>query len=84
MSLDDSEHEAASAKMFTKMDTNDDGFLSKEECEAGHKMMHKDKSACARPPGFPMPGAGVPSGAPRIIRNGAALPSAVRLNTKTL
>ncbi len=37
------EHTTASVEMFTKMDTNRDGKLSKEECEAGHKMMMNHK-----------------------------------------
>jgi Ca2+-binding EF-hand superfamily protein len=37
------EHEAGAEKMFGKMDTNSDGFLSKEECDAGQKLLKKDK-----------------------------------------
>ena len=36
------EHTAGSEKMFGKMDTDGDGFLSKSECDAGMKMMKKD------------------------------------------
>jgi Ca2+-binding EF-hand superfamily protein len=35
------EHTAGSEKMFGKMDKNGDGFLSKEECDEGMKMMKK-------------------------------------------
>lgn len=38
-----SEHEAGSDKMFTKMDANDDGVLTKDECDEGHKALKKDK-----------------------------------------
>jgi Ca2+-binding EF-hand superfamily protein len=37
------EHEAGSDKIFAKMDTDGDGFLSKDECNAGQKMLKKDK-----------------------------------------
>lgn len=37
------EHEAGTEKMFTKMDKNNDGTLSKDECDEGHKAMKKDK-----------------------------------------
>ncbi len=35
------EHAKASEEMFAKMDTNKDGFLSKEEMAAGHASMMK-------------------------------------------
>lgn len=35
------EHAAASASMFAKMDTDKDGFLSKQELVAGHASMMK-------------------------------------------
>jgi Ca2+-binding EF-hand superfamily protein len=35
------EHEAGTETMFTKMDKNSDGFLSKEECDEGMKLMKK-------------------------------------------
>jgi Ca2+-binding EF-hand superfamily protein len=35
------EHAKASASMFTKMDGNQDGFLSKQELAAGHAAMLK-------------------------------------------
>jgi Ca2+-binding EF-hand superfamily protein len=38
------EHTQGSEKMFGKMDTNQDGSLSREELEAGHKMKMKDKT----------------------------------------
>jgi Ca2+-binding EF-hand superfamily protein len=38
-----SEHETSSDQLFTKMDTNNDGFLSKDELEEGHKLLKKDK-----------------------------------------
>jgi Ca2+-binding EF-hand superfamily protein len=41
--LTTAEHEAGSATMFAKMDTNGDGFLSKQECDEGHKMLKKGK-----------------------------------------
>jgi Ca2+-binding EF-hand superfamily protein len=36
------EHEQGTERMFGKMDTDGDGFLSKSECEAGMKLMKKD------------------------------------------
>jgi Ca2+-binding EF-hand superfamily protein len=39
--LTTAEHEAGTEKMFGKMDTNSDGFLSKQECDEGMKMMKK-------------------------------------------
>ena len=36
------EHGAGSEKMFARMDKDGDGFLSKEECEEGQKIMKKD------------------------------------------
>lgn len=38
-----SEHEAGTEKMFTLMDKNADGTLSKEECHDVQKEMKKDK-----------------------------------------
>jgi Ca2+-binding EF-hand superfamily protein len=35
------EHAAGTETMFDKMDTNRDGILTKEECDAGMKMMKK-------------------------------------------
>ncbi|HUR57892.1 MAG TPA: hypothetical protein VM029_09295 [Opitutaceae bacterium] len=35
------EHAAGTEEMFDKMDTNRDGSISKEECDAGMKMMKK-------------------------------------------
>lgn len=35
------EHENASETMFTRMDTDNDGYLSKDECEKGHKLLEK-------------------------------------------
>lgn len=37
------EHETGTEKMFGKMDKNADGFLSKEECDEGQKMLKRDK-----------------------------------------
>ena len=37
------EHDAGTEKMFTKMDKNADGALSKEECHEGMKEMKHDK-----------------------------------------
>lgn len=37
------EHKVGSDKMFTMMDKDGDGFLSKDECDEGQKMMKKDK-----------------------------------------
>ncbi|MEO6567667.1 MAG: EF-hand domain-containing protein, partial [Opitutaceae bacterium] len=37
------EHTAGTERMFGKMDKNGDGFLSKEECDEGMKMMKKPK-----------------------------------------
>ena len=39
--LSTAEHEAGTEKMFGKMDTDGDGFLSKQECDEGMKMMKK-------------------------------------------
>lgn len=37
------EHEAGAKHMFAQMDTNHDGYLSPEECEAGHaRLMPKN------------------------------------------
>lgn len=41
--LTTAEHEAGTETLFAKMDKDGDGFLSKEECEDGQKMMKKDK-----------------------------------------
>ena len=41
--LTTAEHTAGSEKMFGKMDKNADGFLSREECDEGMKMMKKSK-----------------------------------------
>ena len=38
------EHEAGTEKMFTKLDKDGDGYLSKQEFAEGMKMMKKDKS----------------------------------------
>jgi Ca2+-binding EF-hand superfamily protein len=38
------EHNAGSEEMFGKMDTNSDGVLSKDECDAAKKMFKKDKT----------------------------------------
>ena len=37
------EHEAGTEKMFAQMDKDGDGFLSKEECAEGQKLMKKEK-----------------------------------------
>lgn len=37
------EHASGSDNLFDKMDTNNDRVLSRQEVEAGHKMMKKDK-----------------------------------------
>lgn len=37
------ENEAAADKMFTQLDTDKDGYLSKEECEACQPSVKKDK-----------------------------------------
>lgn len=37
------EHEAGTEKMFTKMDKDSDGSLSKDECDSAHKEMKKAK-----------------------------------------
>lgn len=37
------EHDAGTEAMFDKMDTDKDGFISKAECDAGMKLMKKDK-----------------------------------------
>ena len=42
--LTSAEHEAGTEQMFGKMDTNADGVLSKEECDAAQKMFKKDKT----------------------------------------
>lgn len=39
--LTTAEHTAGTEKMFNKMDKNSDGFLSKEECDEGMKLMKK-------------------------------------------
>ena len=36
------EHDAGTESMFAKMDKNGDGFLSKEECNEGQKMLKKE------------------------------------------
>ena len=41
--LTTAEHEAGTEKIFTTMDKNGDGSLSKDECDDGQKMMKKDK-----------------------------------------
>ncbi len=35
------ENETTAETMFARMDTDNDGYLSKEECEKGHKQMEK-------------------------------------------
>jgi Ca2+-binding EF-hand superfamily protein len=42
--LTTAEHEAGTETMFGKMDTNQDGALSKEECDAGMKMKKKNST----------------------------------------
>lgn len=37
------EHEAGAASMFTEMDANGDGFVSKEEMAAGHKKHKRER-----------------------------------------
>lgn len=41
--LSAAEHAAGDEAMFTKLDQNIDGWLSQSECEAGKKMMKKDR-----------------------------------------
>jgi len=41
--LSAAEHAAGADSLFGKMDTNQDGSLSKEEFSAGHKMKKKEK-----------------------------------------
>jgi hypothetical protein len=38
------EHATGTEQMFGKMDTNADGTLSKEECDAAQKLFKKDKT----------------------------------------
>lgn len=42
--LTTAEHEAGTETMFGKMDTNQDGAISKEECAAGMKMKKKENT----------------------------------------
>jgi Ca2+-binding EF-hand superfamily protein len=37
------EHEAGIALIFGRLDTDNDGYLSRAECEAGHRVIKKDK-----------------------------------------
>ncbi len=43
--LSRAEHDTGTDTMFTKMDTDADGFLSPTECAAGHEKMMKDKKS---------------------------------------
>jgi Ca2+-binding EF-hand superfamily protein len=38
-----SEHETSTALVFGRLDTDNDGYLSRAECEAGHKVLKKEK-----------------------------------------
>jgi len=37
------EHEAGTALIFGRLDTDNDGYLSRAECETGHKIVKKEK-----------------------------------------
>ena len=43
--VSEAEHTAHADKMFSKMDTDSDGFLTSSECSAGHDQMMKDKKS---------------------------------------